>query len=127
MPILSDRNNQQTEFFDAPTNPMRAMNEKWQEAVEKTPPLRFVGYVWDAILVVLYVLSGRAVLADGLGLGHTVEPVFFTVAGFVLVALVLIFFFRPVGRAAVLQAVRLVRFIRKTLFALLGGPPQAKE
>ena len=117
------------DFFDAPLNPMRAMNNEWDESAGRMPVLRFVGAAWDATLVLLFGVGVYAVITDGygLGLGAGVQGLVFTLGGFVVWALLLALFFRPVGRAAILRVVALLRFIYKILRSLFGGPIEPNE
>ncbi len=115
--------------FEEPINPMRAMNMEWQERAEKTQALRFVGYAWDAILVFLFGWGAYTVLTDpfGLGLVGGFEGLLFTVGGLAVWALILGLFFRPVGRAAILKILALIRFIHKIARFVFGGPTRPDE
>ena len=52
---------------------------------------------------------------------------FFTLGGFVVWALLPTLFFHPVGRAAILRVVALIRFIYRILRSLLDGPTEPNE
>jgi len=105
------------------------MNSEWDESAGRMPVFRFVSYAWDATLVPLFGVGVSVVIADGygLGLGAGVQGLFFTLGGFVVRALLLALFFRPVGRAAILRVVALIHFIYRTFRSLAGGPTEPNE
>lgn len=114
--------------FEEPINPMRAMNNAWDERVQQRPPLRFVGYAWDAILFFLFCYGAFAVLSDpyGLGLGGGWQGVFFTVGGLGVWAVFVGLFLRPVGRGGMLKVLAFLAFIGRLMRALWGGPKAPK-